>query len=698
MKSLHGSGASLANQKATGGLDLERILNCITQEHDFTLLVVAVLVCVAGSCLSVRVSRRLRLATTRRRRVQLGLSGLLAGATIWSTHFIAMLAYDPGVYHGYAPGLTGASFVVAVLGTYAANAAFTYKNSLSWTILGGVVFGITVSTMHYIGMMAYQIPGYIVWDTPLKAFSVILGAVLGAAAFHRIVYPVTRYCWLGGAVFMCLSIIATHLIGMSAISLELSPLFHVPPQILSDQILGFLVFGVTAIILAVGFAALSIETTLENEAMLELAHSATHDHLTGIPNRQWLSQFFTAFAEASDTKHLAVVAIDLDAFKAVNDLSGHAAGDRVLHDAAQRLTAVCRTNEYVARTGGDEFTAIKVCFDDEAEVIDFAERLSATFEAPIDDKDFSVQLGGSLGVATTLRDGRAFNDLMQKADFAMYRAKASADINLCLYDAAMDEQSREKLMLINDLRSAMINDEFELVYQLQHELTGVAPIGCEVLLRWRHPVRGMVSPGEFIPLAEETGFIRDIGLWVLRTACLEAASWTLPFGLAVNVAPQQLVQPNFIEALADVLTESQLPPGRLELEVTEASVISDQAGTLEIINKIKAMGVRIAMDDFGTGYSSLATLQSFPFDKIKVDRSFITDVHCNEQRSAIVRATLLLGKSLGIPVLAEGVEEEAELKFLQDEGCDFVQGFYFGRPLDLKSIRAIVHPQAVDAA
>jgi diguanylate cyclase (GGDEF)-like protein len=376
------------------------IIECITQEHDYALLIVAVLVCVAGSCLSVQVSRRIRTATARRRRVQLGLSGLLAGATIWSTHFIAMLAYDPGINHGYEPILTGVSFLVAVLGTYTANAAFTHNSSMVWTLLGGVVFGATVATMHYIGMLAYLIPSLISWDIPLKFVSIALGIALGAAAFHRIAYPVTRYCWLGGAVLLSLTIISTHLVGMSAISIELSPLMDVPPQAISDPVLGLLIFGVTAIILAVGFAALSIETTLEGEAMQKLTHSATHDYLTGIPNRQWLSKFFEAFPRkvaGHPTTHLAFYAIDLDRFKAINDLNGHAAGDLVLKAAADRLTAACRANEYVARTGGDEFVAIKVGLDTEAAVLEFAERLSTAFDAPIDEGGISCGSAAPLG-------------------------------------------------------------------------------------------------------------------------------------------------------------------------------------------------------------------------------------------------------------------------------------------------------------
>ena len=260
----------------------------------------------------------------------------------------------------------------------------------------------------------------------------------------------------------------------------------------------------------------------------------------------------------------------------------------------------------------------------------------------------------------------------------------------------MDRRSRDKTQLVHDLRLALQNNEFELVYQLQNTLETLAPVGFEVLLRWNHPTRGRVSPDEFIPVAEETGLVRDIGAWVLREACREAAQWDHPYSIAVNVAPQQLVQPSFVEDVMDNLFETGLDPQRLELEITEASIIDDQAHTLKVMHKLKELSIRIAMDDFGTGYSSLSMLQTFPFDKIKIDRSFVQDVHKDAQRAAIVRSTLLLGAALDIPVLAEGVEVEDELSFLRAESCTSVQGFYFGQPLTRDDMRRIACHAAVD--
>ncbi|WP_298837274.1 bifunctional diguanylate cyclase/phosphodiesterase [uncultured Roseobacter sp.] len=678
-----------------------RVIECLTHEHNHWLVAVAALVCVIGSCLSVLISRRILGSGGRRQQVQLVLGSLIAGATIWSTHFIAMLAYDPGFEHGYEPVLTGLSLAVAVGGMLLSNATIAFvTGSFRW-IIAGAGFGLTVSTMHYTGMSAYLLPGTLVWNPGTVLVSVLLGMTLGAAAYHRVLFPVTRYCWLGGSALMVLAICTMHFTGMTAFALEFSPLIEVPPQVLPDAVLGLMISAVTAVILVVGFAAISIEVNIEREALEQLEHTAHHDHLTGLPNRLELSRQMERFERAMKQKHdlhAAVMTIDLDLFKEINDLHGHAAGDAVLKEIALRLRSCCAEGEFVARTGGDEFVALKLGIRSAQEVEDFAQRLNRQITTPVELEFVSAALRASVGAATTLEHGRVAEDLLQKSDLAMYRAKMHADKLLCFYDPELDEQSRDRLQLISDLRQAASRGQFELVYQLQNDLISLAPVGFEVLIRWNHPEKGRISPAEFIPVAEETGLIREIGLWVLRTACMEAATWTKPFSVAVNVAPQQLVQPTFLEHLSDILIESRLPPERLELEVTEASIIEDQELTIDVMHKIKAMGVRIAMDDFGTGYSSLATLQAFPFDKIKIDQSFVQDVHTDHQRAAIVRSTLLLGDALKIPVLAEGVEQESELSFLRSENCTFVQGYYFGKPLSLQEVQKIVGPDDLEAA
>lgn len=666
-----------------------RVIECLTHEHSYWLVLLAAMVCIVGSCLSVRFSMRLVHAVRGRKLVQLGLTSLMSGATIWTTHFIAMLAYDPGFDHAFEPFVTGLSLGVAVVGMCLANAVLAYARQKWVGVLGGAVFGLTVSAMHYLGMQAYQLPGQINWLIGPVTTSIVLGMVLGLMAFHRILRPLTRYCWVGGSAFMVLAICSMHFIGMSAIEIQLDPLTIVPPRAISDTTLGIFVIAVMTIILLIGFASISIETHLEQEAQTQLKHAARHDPLTGLPNRLGLNNKKVELAkllEADATAKIGILTIDLNLFKEVNDFHGHVAGDRVLVSISCRLEAALEDGEFIARSGGDEFVAIKTGIRRLDQAIAFGERLSAIILEPIQFGDILLNVGASVGVATSIDDGRDIDDLQHKSDLAMYRAKDEPERNICVYNAAMDQQSQDKLLLISELRSAIDNDEFEIAYQLQNDVNSLELVGFEALLRWNNPRLGRVSPNVFIPIAEETGLIRNIGLWVLRTACFEAMNWPEGYGIAVNVAPQQLVQPSFVEHVSDILLESRLPPERLELEITEASIIDDQAHTLKIMHKLKAMGIRIAMDDFGTGYSSLATLQAFPFDKIKIDRSFIKDVHVNPQSAAIVRSTLLLGAALEIPVLAEGVEYEGELEFLRGEKCASVQGFYFGKPMSLSEL------------
>lgn len=670
-----------------------RLLDCITQEHIYGLVAVAALICVIGSVLSTHMSSRLTQWTGIRRLVQLPLAGLITGATIWSTHFIAMLSYNPGYAHGYEPVLTGVSLLVGVLGALAANAGLAYGRSQYAVYGAGTIFGLSVAAMHYTGMNAYLLPGTIVWSIPRLVASVLLGAGFGALSYGLIVKNLGGMAgrvWPAGA--MVLAICLMHFTGMSAIEIRLDSSVVVPPMAISDTAMAMLIFGVTGVILLIAMASASIEVNLEGESRSQLDHAAQHDPLTNMPNRMWLTRKMNALAVQladDETAQAAVLTIDLNLFKEVNDLHGHAMGDVVLRRIALRLSTQLGEGEYISRVGGDEFVALKLGLRRIEEVQSFAERMHAAILEPIDQAEVSLRVGASIGIATTLEDGRDANQLLHKSDVAMYRAKSEKDRPICLFDEEIDRRNRDKTQLVHDLRQALQNDEFELNYQLQNNLETLAPEGFEVLLRWNHPTRGRVSPEEFIPVAEETGLVRDIGAWVLREACREAAQWDHPYSVAVNVAPQQLVQPSFLENVMDNLLETGLIPQRLELEITEASIIHDQAHTLKVMHKLKALGIRIAMDDFGTGYSSLSMLQTFPFDKIKIDRSFIKDVHTNSQRAAIVRSTLLLGAAMNIPVLAEGVEVEDELIFLREEHCNSAQGFYFGQPMTREDMRQI---------
>ncbi len=411
-----------------------------------------------------------------------------------------------------------------------------------------------------------------------------------------------------------------------------------------------------------------------------IAHMALHDALTGLPNRLQFHNWLDAeLARAGgDRGQVVVVAIDLDRFKEINDSLGHSEGDRVLREIGQALAGALQENEIAARMGGDEFAVAKR-LEHAAELEPFVARLEACMFGGFAAHG-SLSVGASIGVAMFPSDAPDREALLNNADLAMYRAKGDFAERICYYEQGMDEQARHRRVVANDLRFAAARGELRLLYQPQRSLLTDAVVGYEALLRWAHPRLGNIPPMDFIPIAEETGEIIRLGEWVLRTACTEAAAWPSGQNVAVNLSPVQLLKPDLPDLITAILVETGLAPMRLELEITETALIADKARALHSLRRIKALGIRVAMDDFGTGYSSLDTLHSFPFDKIKIDKSFLADSERSEQSRAIIRAILALGRSLSIPVLAEGLETDAQRDLLVREGCEEAQGYLFGRP------------------
>jgi diguanylate cyclase (GGDEF)-like protein/PAS domain S-box-containing protein len=430
-------------------------------------------------------------------------------------------------------------------------------------------------------------------------------------------------------------------------------------------------------------------TTLDDITDRRLAeerieHMALHDSLTGLPNRVHYTERLDAelMRAARANGRVTVIGIDLDRFKEINDLHGHATGDKVLKVLSERMSDVLQPGEVVARFGGDEFMAFKA-FEEHAELTDFVGRLETCLTALIEVDGGSIYPGASLGVAIFPTDGVTREQVVNNADLAMYRAKDTIGRQVCYYEHGMDEVARTRRMRANDLREAIARNELTLAYQVQKAVTTEQVIGYEALLRWNHPRDGWIPPAEFIPIAEECGEIIRIGEWVLRAACADAATWAEPWKLAVNLSPIQLMHTDLVNTIIRALFESGLPANRLELEITETAFIADKVRALHVLRQIKALGVSIAIDDFGTGYSSLDTLNSFPFDKIKIDKSFLLESDKSHQARAIIRAVLALGRSLEVPVLAEGLESEDQLRLLRAEGCDEAQGFLWGRPASL---------------
>jgi diguanylate cyclase (GGDEF)-like protein/PAS domain S-box-containing protein len=426
--------------------------------------------------------------------------------------------------------------------------------------------------------------------------------------------------------------------------------------------------------------SLSEDITERKQAEARIQHLANHDALTDLPNRAAFVEHLTRTIDAAKAgdESFAVLSIDLDRFKEVNDMFGLAAGDDVLRQLAQQLRNLAG-EAHLARLGGDEFILITPNGDHPALAEVLARRLHAAVATDLERNGQHLHVGVSIGIAIFPTDGADATTLLNNADAALTRAKAAGRGKTRFFEIEMDNRVRERRIIEQELSSAIARNEFRLHYQPLAKIDGEV-IGFEALVRWHNPQRGMVSPATFIPVAEESGLIMQIGEWVLREACREAASWPHKLQIAVNLSPIQFRHGDLAGLVHSVLLETGLSPTRLELEITEGVLVEDFARGLSILRRLKALGVRIAMDDFGTGYSSLSYLQSFPFDKIKIDQSFIAKVKSNPQSAAIVRAVIGLAHGLDLPVLAEGIETQAQLDFLAAESCDEVQGYFMGRP------------------
>jgi diguanylate cyclase (GGDEF)-like protein/PAS domain S-box-containing protein len=903
-----------------------RVFNCLTTEHDWRLVALAVIVCFLASLTAVSLLHRAQQTTGRVRAMWVAIAGVVTGCGIWATHFIAMLAYDPGIAVSYAVGLTVASLIVAVSITAVGLTVVVYLPAWWSFILGGGIVGAGVASMHYLGMAALQLPGQIGWAPDLILVSILLGAAFGTFALAAAVRGQRTATTLLAAVLLAIAIVALHFTAMGAVNIIPDPTIAIDTPSISPKtlalvlantalaILGLSLAGAFAdhrlrerdrrlatavnnmsqglvmfdsaerlvvcndryiemyglsrdvikpgctlrdvicnridagsldrgaeeyrnelleamargetiswIVMTKGGRAISVvnrpiaggdwvgvhediterrnaeqelkqtkaflDTVIESapvtisvkelpsfryvlinrraeqhygisrESMIgrlasevfpektaafieendrisvrsaseiffeshaistpngndlivtsrrvplmgpdgkpqylltivedvterkraeaRIAYLAHHDSLTNLPNRAAFNEHLTNTLEqaAAGKTSFAVLCIDLDRFKEVNDVFGHSVGDALLKEAATRMRAVAG-DAFVARPGGDEFTVIMAGGSQPTAAEVLAERLLASAAEDIVIDGHFLRFGLSIGVAIYPTDGLDAKALLANADAALYRAKQDGRGSICFFAADMDRQLRDRRALQHDLRSAVNRQELCLHYQPQASINGPI-VGFEALARWRHPSRGMVSPGTFIPIAEESGLIIPLGEWVLREACREAASWGRPLKIAVNLSPVQFKHGDLAGAVHAILLETGLAPSRLELEITEGVLIDDFSRAVSILHRLKTLGVRIAMDDFGTGYSSLSNLQSFPFDKMKIDKSFIANLGRNPQSAAIIRAMLGLGRGLGLPIMAEGVETQEQLEFLKKERCDAVQGFLIGRP------------------
>ena len=448
-----------------------------------------------------------------------------------------------------------------------------------------------------------------------------------------------------------------------------------------------------------GWVSTHEDITTRKRTEAKIAHMAGHDALTDLPNRTLfrdrLSEELARRSREGGT--CVVLCLDLDRFKAVNDTLGHSLGDALLREVSERLRATVRESETVARLGGDEF-AVLMNIAKPNDAVAFARRAIRAVSQPYDIDGHRLNVGLSAGIAVGPTDGDNPDQLLRSADMALYRAKSDGRGTFRFFEPEMDARMQARRVLELDLRRALVAGEFELHYQPLITVATSQITGFEALIRWNHPTRGLVPPMEFIPLAEEIGLIVPIGEWVVRQACAEASSWPDDIRIAINLSPAQFKSAKLVPSVVSALAHSGIAPARLELEITEWVLLQNTETTLRTLHQLRALGVRISMDDFGTGYSSLSYLRSFPFDKIKIDRSFVADIDKNTESASIVHAVTFLGASLGMSTTAEGVETAEEFARLRADGCTEVQGYLFSPPRPASEVTRLLGLQICEFA
>jgi diguanylate cyclase (GGDEF)-like protein/PAS domain S-box-containing protein len=770
-------------------------------QYNLPLVAVAICICAIACFTVVNLLARVHDVPRLQAALWLPAAALTFGLGVWATHFLAMLAFHAGMPVAYSVPETINSVVIAAIGSLLALIAwFLAPARWAGALLGGIILGLSIGGMHYTGVAAMRMPGYMSLNAAEVWASVGIGCALSTLALARFNSQRGARRRLEVTFWLTLAICGLHFTGMAALRITVcAPASQPAATIMGTSSLAVVVSSCSLAVLIIGLAALLMERVLARRAAQEdhrltlmnnlarealiihrngrileanaaagsllgdpaehlagrelsalfaadsaatlkrqatqpnqhiwpeemqvitgagqlvpveitsqtisfrrapatvmilrdlsdrkhsearISHLAHHDILTDLPSRSLLLERLqkTLMLASMGGTGAAVLYLDLDRFKPVNDLLGHAGGDEVLVQVAQRLRAETRDSDAVARLGGDEFVMVVANVPSAENIRSLADRLIRSIERPftIDQRD--VRIGVSIGAALYPQDGQDPETLMRAADMAMYHAKASGRGVLQFFDSIMDEIQRERRLLEQELSGAVQRDEFVLHYQPLINCRTHQPDGFEALLRWNNKTRGMMSAGQFIPLAEETGLITKIDHWVIEHACADAASWPAPLQLSVNISPSQFRQAGLPVIVGEALAKSGLDPARLELEITESVLIEDPDRAFKMLSQLRAQGVRLVMDDFGTGYSSLNYLRLFRFDKIKIDRSFVPDLGQSVDAGTIVGAIIDLGHTLGLSVTVEGVETHRQLEEILARNADQVQGFLFARP------------------
>lgn len=697
-------------------------MSVLPSRYDPTMVFASVLIGSFASYVALDLAKR---ALTRGRVavVWWACGSVAMGTGIWSMHFIGMLAFSLPIALGYAKLLTFLSWLAGVA-VSAVALAVASSGSLSGRRLavGSLLMGAGICAMHYIGMAALTLRPGIVWSSWLIAASAAIAIGASAAAlliFFWLRVAGARRGWLyqlAAAVVMGLAISGMHYTGMAAASFPYGAVC-LSANSLAGSDLGKLVVVISVALLLLTLSSSILDANLRlakslhaanaqlnsaNEALRKLAFI---EPLTGLPNRALLNDRLTHAvarhkrAATPNPEKLALLLLDLDGFKLVNDSFGHAAGDLVLKEVATRLGTVTRESDTLARLGGDEFVLMTEDVASAADCAPFAQRILEALRRPFDVHGQQVAIGGSVGIVVYPDHGE-LDKLLTHADTAMYVAKRSGGNTYAVFEPHMDAQAAQQLTIRNELRHAVESDQFFVEYQPIVELAGGQIVALEALARWRHPQRGLIPPGQFIPLAERCGLIDALGEKILRLVGAQLREWTndlVPVvPVAINVSPRQLERGQIDALIRTVTREFDIDPVLIQVEITESALMDSTRQNLTTLEALRALGIKILIDDFGTGYSSLNYIKQMPIDCLKVDRSFVRDMSDDPRDTAIIRAILSIAHSLGMSVIAEGVESGQQARQLAELGCTAAQGYYYHRPMAAASCRVLlsqIHPQ-----
>ncbi len=674
----------------------------LTGSYSSSLVLISLCVAILASYTALDLTGRIATAKGRAACLWMGGGALAMGIGVWSMHFIGMLAFSLPIDLGYDLALTAFSLLIAVLSSGFALWLVSQPSLPALQLgFGALIMGAGIACMHYTGMAALRMLPGIDYDPTLFGASLLIAVGASAAALWiafrlRTHTPYIRQIRGLAAVVMGVAIVGMHYTGMAAANFPEGSFCGALGGGLQGDSLVYLVLITTLAVLAVALLTSVLDARLEARtaelarsltlANQELTQLALHDTLTDLPNRTLLAdRIEQAIAKVAEQGGcFALMFIDLDGFKPVNDAFGHHIGDLLLKAVAARLRGHLHSQDTLSRIGGDEFVLL-VELQEPNDAMDVAVKQVNLVSRPFRVAEHDLQLSASLGIVLYPGNGQDQHELLRNADAAMYHAKSAGKNGYSFFDVSMNSNARQQLQLLQDLRLALEQRQFRLHYQPKFDAQACQPIGAEALLRWEHPQQGLLLPDRFIGLAEKTGLIIPIGEWVLTEACRQMRQW-LDQGhhgwrMAVNLSAIQFCHAGLVDSVARALQQNGLPANCLTLEITETTAMHDADASLTVLQRLSDMGVDLSIDDFGTGYSSLMYLKRLPANELKIDRGFVRDLEQDSDDAAIVSAIVALGQALGLRIVAEGVETDKQQDFLTRLGCDSLQGYLLGQPV-----------------